>query len=90
MSTAAKTAGLAVRESLVGGQRLTGLEASVLFGSQNLYAEVKRLRAAGFIVHSQRVPMIAILRRINQYATVTPPKDLPTKEILMTEYWVSK
>lgn len=90
MIQAAKTTGLAVREAMIEGLHITGLEASILFGSQNLYAEVQRLRAAGFIVHSQRVTMISVVRRINKFATLTPPGDLPTKEILMTEYWVGR
>jgi len=90
MTKATKTAGLAAREAMIEGQKLTGLEASILFGSQNLYAEVKRLRIAGYVVLSKRVPMISIIRRINKYATVIPPEDLPTKEIVMTEYWVGR
>ena len=37
-----------------------------------------------------RVPMAKILARINQYTGAKAPADLPTKEILMTEYWVNQ
>ena len=34
--------------------------------------------------------MAKIIRRMNEYCNCTPPKNLPTKEITMHEWWVSK
>jgi hypothetical protein len=31
-----------------------------------------------------------VLARVNKFAIVKPPKNLPIDEIVMTEYWVQK
>ena len=43
-----------------------------------------------FIIKKQPVTMAKIIRRMNEYCNCTPPKNLPTKEITMHEWWVSK
>ena len=47
-----------------------------------------RMKKDGYLIGSQRVRMAKILARINKYTNAETPADLPTKDILMTEYWV--
>lgn len=72
------------------GNRVSLLEAILVFGVQNLNAELTRLRKDRFLVKSERVPMAKILRRANEIAQCKPPENLPFKEIFMTEYWISR
>ena len=46
------------------------------------------LKREGYMIGSQRVPMAKIIARMNKYAGVIPPAELPTREILMMEYWI--
>ena len=66
------------------------MESQLLFGVQNLTAEITRLRNDGYFVKSQRVTMLKIINRINKYTYCKTPENLPTKEILVTEWWISK
>jgi len=80
---------MALREHMLAGNRVSLLEAILLFGVQGPNAEFGRLKKDGYIVKSQRVPMARIIRRINEYAQCAPPPDLPHREIFLTEYWIS-
>jgi hypothetical protein len=62
----------------------------LLFGVQNLNAELARLKKEGFLIKDERVSMAKVLRRTNEYAQCKPPSQLPFKEIVMTEYWISR
>ena len=79
----------AIKEYLLEGNEISLIEAMLLFGVQNLNAELARLRNAGFVVQKRRVPMAKILRRANQFCEVKAPSNLPIREILVTEYWLS-
>lgn len=79
----------ALLSHMLDGHHVSLLEAMILFGVQNPNAEFGRMKKAGHILQRQRVPMAKILRRINQYCVVTPPLELPTREVLLTEYWIS-
>ena len=48
------------------------------------------MRKEGWTVHSRWIPYAAAARRVNENAVLQPPKNLPVKEIQLTEYWVSK
>lgn len=89
---AADRNGLAVaaREHLLSGQPLTRLEAIVLYGVANLPDIIKEMRRQGWVIHSRTVTYAAALNRLNEYAELKPPKNLPMREILFTEYWVSR
>ena len=78
----------AMREHMLEGNIISRFEAMLFFGVQNPNAELTRMKKDGYIIGRQRVPMAKILARINQYTGAKAPADLPTKEILMTEYWV--
>ena len=80
----------ALREHILEGNNISELEAIVLFGLQSFHAKLTDLKREGFLMKSQRVPMLKIIRRVNKFAHYEPPKNLPVKEIEMTEYWLSK
>jgi len=80
----------ALTEHLLLGNPVTILDSVVLFGVPNLTAPIANLRKKGFVIHTRRVPYVKAISRVNGYANVAPPKNLPVKEILLTEYWVNK
>jgi hypothetical protein len=81
---------LALREHMLLGNRVSLLEAILLFGVQNPNAELARMKKDGFLVKSERAAMAKIIRRINEYAVCKVPENLPYKEIHLIEYWISK
>ena len=81
---------LAAREHLVSGKPLTRLEALVLFGVSNLPELVYEMRKQGLMVKQRSVPYATAMVRINEHATLKPPPNLPIREIMLTEYWVSR
>lgn len=81
---------LALREHMLEGHRVSLLEAILIFGVQSLNAELARLKKDGFLVRSEKVSMAKVLRRANEYALCKPPSNLPFKEIVVTEYWISR
>jgi hypothetical protein len=81
---------MALREHMLEGNRVSLLEAMLLFGVQGPNAELGRMKKDGFLIKSQKVPMAKIIRRINQYTECKVPENLPYREINMTEYWISR
>ena len=81
---------LAAKEHLVSGEPLTRLEALILFGVSNLPELVYEMRRDGFIVRSKKIPFAAAMVRVNRHAVLKPPPNLPIREIMLTEYRVSK
>ena len=81
---------LGVKEHLLAGQPITGLECIVLFGVPSLTKVISDTRRDGYVIKSKRVPFVAALRRINESATLEPPRNLPVKEVTLTEYWLSR
>lgn len=80
----------ACKEHILTGNKVTRLEAALLFGVSNLTDLIHRIRKEGFIVNSKPCTYAAVMVRINKYAHITPPIDLPIREIFFTEYWISK
>lgn len=80
----------AAREHLLEGKPITRLEAIILYGVANLPDLVSEMRREGWSVQSRRIPYAAAARRVNEYAVLRPPNNLPVKEIQLTEYWVIK
>ena len=78
--------GKAAEEHLVSGLPLTRLEAMILFGVQNLSDIVVKMRRRGWKIKSERVPLAKALVRLNKHAQVIPPRELPIREIQVTEY----
>ena len=81
---------LAAKEHLLEGKPITRLEAMVLYGVSNLPTLINLMRKKGWIIKSRPLPYAAAVKRINEYATLTPPKNLPVKEIQLTDYWMSR
>jgi len=80
----------AVKDHLASKQPITKLEAMALYGISNLTSIISDMRAEGWTVNSKWVPYAKAVRRINEFAVFTPPKNLPIREIQVTEYWVSQ
>ena len=80
----------ALKEHLLLGNPVTVLDSVILFGVPNLYEVIMELRREGIFIKTRRVPYIKAVVRVNQYAKLESPKNLPTKEISLTEYWVSQ
>jgi hypothetical protein len=81
---------LAAKETLLAGTPLTRLEAIILFGVANLPDLVKEMRREGFIIKSKTITYAEAMARVNRHAVLTPPPNLPIREIRMTEYRVSR
>jgi hypothetical protein len=81
---------LAVREFLATGKPLTELEAIVLFGAPHLPDLISKIRKEGDVVESQKISYSAVVRRINDFAVLTPPPNLPVRDLYFTEWWVSR
>ena len=80
---------LALKEHMLEGHRVTILEAFLLFGVQAFNRSLTEFKRDGFLVKSEKVTMAKALTRINKYTSCQPPKELPTREIFVTEYWFS-
>ena len=78
----------AAREHLLAGRPITRLEALVFFGVSNLPDIVSELRRQGFKINSKQVALARAVVRVNEYAVLKPPPNLPTRDILVTEYWI--
>ena len=79
----------ALKEHIVSGKPLTRLEALVFFGVANLPTAITALRKEGWIIQKRPISFSKALTRVNQYAVLQTPDDLPTKDIQLTEYWAS-
>lgn len=82
--------GLAAREHLASGKPITRLEAIVLYGVANLPDIIKEMRQQGWVINSRTVTYAAAMQRLREYCEITPPRNLPIREINFTEYRVSK
>ena len=80
----------ALKEHMLKGNKVSRIESLVIFGVQNFTAVLSILKKDRFIIKKQPVTMAKIIRRMNEYCDCKPPKNLPTKEITMHEWWVSK
>jgi len=81
---------LAVKEHLLAGNPITRLEALVLFGVPDLTKVISDMRKQGWTVELRNCSFAAAVKRVNEYAILTPPQNLPIREIQLTEYWISK
>ena len=81
---------MALREHMLDGHHVTLIEALVIFGVQALNRQLTTMKRNGYLIKAQKIPMIKVINRMKKYSLCKPPTNLPTKEILMTEYWISK
>jgi len=77
-------------EHMLNGNKVSFLEAFLLFGVRSPTREFTKIKKKGFLIKSQAVPMAKIIRRINEYTVCKVPKNLPYRESEMREYWISK
>ncbi len=80
---------MALKEHIISGNKISRIEALVLFGVQDLNRELLRMKKKGFIIKNSKVTMTKIIIRLNKFSICKPPKDLPTNEVIMNEYWVN-
>ena len=79
---------VAMLEHLLAGHEITLLESQILFGEQALNNALTRFRRQGFIIKKRKVPLAKAITRANKYCELTAPKDLPIREISITEYLI--
>ena len=80
----------ALKGHLLDGNRISRIEGLILFGVQDPTREISRLKRDGFIIKKQKVSMAKLVRRVNEFTTLKPVKNLPSKNIIMHEWWISK
>ena len=80
----------ALTEYMIEGNRVSRLESLLLFGVQNFTAVLTLIKRKGFIVKKTPVSMAKIIRRINKDLECEAPKNLPIRDINMSEWWISK
>ena len=81
---------LAVREHFSSGKPLSRLEAMILYGMSDLPKAVNFLRREGWEIKAKKVPYARALVRLNQLVEVKVPGNLPIREIILTEYQLTK
>ena len=81
---------LGVKEHLHSGKPITRLEALILYGVSNLTDVISEMRKDGWTIETRSVAFAAAVKRVNEFAVLEPPKNLPTREIQLTDYWMSK
>ena len=81
---------LAVKEHLLAGGTITRLEALILYGLSNLTDVISEMRKSGWTIKSRSAPFAAAVKRVNEHAVLTPPNNLPIRDIQLTEYWMSR
>lgn len=86
MTTVKVSLVMAIKEHILEGNPITQLESVCLFGVADITPTISDLRRDGYKIDSKRVPYVRALRRLNESASLTPPKNLPVKEITLTEY----
>ncbi len=72
------------------GRKISLVEAQILFGVQSLNRDLTRMKRDGHMIKSQKVPMARVMKRMNEHCVVIPPKELPIRDIMVSEYWISK
>ena len=80
----------ACKEHLLAGNRITQVEATILFGVGLLSRLISRMRKDGFTIGSRHCTYAAVIERLAPHATLVPPRNLDVRTIPLTEYWVSR
>mgnify|MGYP001391267798 CR=1 FL=1 len=82
--------GLALKEHILSGLPITILEGTILYGVVDPSARIADLRREGYVIKTRRISYLQALRRINEVAILEPPKNLPLRQIALTEYQLSR
>ena len=72
------------------GRKVSLVEAQILFGVQSLNRDLTRMKRDGHMIKSTKVPMARVIKRMNEHCVVSPPKELPIRDIMVSEYWISQ
>ena len=80
----------ALTEYMIEGNRVSRIESLLMFGVQNLPEAIKAVKKKGFVVKKTQITMAKILRRLNKDLSCKAPKNLPIRDIIMSEWWISK
>jgi len=80
----------AFKNYLLEGNSISVFEAMLLFAVQSPRVVILQLKREGFLIGKRRIPMAQVIARLKENAVCIPPKNLPVKEILITEYWIKK
>ena len=80
----------ALTEYMIEGHKVSRIESLILFGVQNLPEAVKAVKKKGFIIKKTPITMAKIIRRLNKDLKCETPKNLPIRDIIMSEWWISK
>jgi hypothetical protein len=80
----------AAKDHLLQGNPLTRLEALILFGVSNLPELVFEMKRDQIRIEKRDIPFATAMVRVNKSAVLKPPPNLPIREIMLTEYWVSR
>ena len=81
---------MALKEYMLNGNKVSRIESLLIFGVQNFTAVLSNIKKEGYIIQKEAVSMAKILRRINENLKCEVPKNLPIKNIIMHEWWISK
>ena len=80
----------ALTEYMIEGNRVSRIESLLMFGVQSLPEAIKAIKKKGFVVKKTQITMAKILRRLNKDLSCKAPKNLPIRDIIMSEWWISK
>ncbi len=80
----------ALKDYMLEGKRVSRIESLILFGVQNFTAVLTTFKRNGFIIKKEKVTMAKIMLRLNKSIKCNSPKNLPIKEIIMNEWWISR
>ena len=80
----------ALKEYMIAGNRVTRIESLLFFGVQNFTAILTLIKRDGYIVKKNPVSMAKVIVRINKSIKCQTPKNLPIKDIVMSEWWISR
>lgn len=81
---------LAVREHLISGHPITQLEALSVFGVSWLTKLISQLKREGHNIQRDSISYLKVKTRMNRHMLITPPPNLPLKEIEFTEWWIQQ
>lgn len=79
---------LAIKEYLLDGNPITQLEALAVFGVSWLPQLISQLKKDGYRFGRGNISYLKLVTRMKSQMQFIPPKNLPLKEILFTEWWI--
>tara|TARA_Y100001958_G_C21093215_1_gene445679 strand:- start:613 stop:894 length:282 start_codon:yes stop_codon:yes gene_type:complete len=80
----------ALLEYMLNGKNISILEAILYFGVQSPNRAFTSFKRKGFLIKKKSASMAKIIVRINKNLKCNTPKNLPIKDINMSEYYISK